>query len=291
MQPCLLAIDTSTERMALSLSWPGGCLTRNEDGAVAASGRLLPLAAQMVRQSGLSFGQLDAIAFGAGPGAFTGLRIACAVAQGLALAHGRPVLPLDSLMLVAEDAAAQWPSLRRLPELAHLPSSAGSVSASPVSTNHVGNNPVWVAMDARMNEVYAASYAWQGEHWQVLVSPALYTLSGLSQCWTAQPPVMVVGSAVSAFAGRLPWAGAQQIAAEQDRAAALAALATQAWNQGLRTDPGQALPLYLRDKVALTTQERTQERHQERIQARGQVSDGDFAGELDRATARVSARV
>ena len=284
MQPCLLAIDTSTERMALSLSWPGGCLTRNEDGAAAASGRLLPLAAQMVRQAGLSFGQLDAIAFGAGPGAFTGLRIACAVAQGLALAHGRPVLPLDSLMLVAEDAAAQCPSLRRLADMAHPPGSANPACASPACAS-----PVWVAMDARMNEVYAASYAWQGEHWQVLAAPALYTLSGLSQCWTAQPPVMVAGSAVSAFAGRLPFAAAQQLAAERDRAAALAALAKQAWNQGLRTDPGQALPLYLRDKVALTTQERTEARTEARTQVRGHESAGEMAGELARASDCASA--
>ena len=247
MQPCLLAIDTSTERMALSLSWPGGCLTRNEDGAAAASGRLLPLAAQMVRQAGLSFGQLDAIAFGAGPGAFTGLRIACAVAQGLALAHGRPVLPLDSLMLVAEDAAAQWPSLRRLPDMALVPGSASPVSSGPVSANPVFTNPIWVAMDARMNEVYAASYVWQDERWQVLTPPALYTLPGLSQCWSAQPPALIAGSAVSAFAGRLPMAGAQLFAMEQDRAAALASLASQAWEQGRQIDPDQALPLYLRD--------------------------------------------
>jgi len=228
MEPCLLAIDTSTERMALSLSWPGGRLTRVEDGGAAASGRLLPAILQMFGEAGLGMDRLDAIAFGAGPGAFTGLRTACAVAQGLALARDKPVLPLDSLLLVAEDAALQ----------------------AVVGTS------LWVAMDARMNEVYAAEYARRGAGWAVLTAPALYTLPALAERWLAAPPQCVAGSAVSAFAGHLPFGTARLVAVERDRAVALAALAADAWARGLGVPPDQAMPLYLRDKVALTTEER-----------------------------------
>jgi tRNA threonylcarbamoyladenosine biosynthesis protein TsaB len=228
MNPCLLAIDTSTERMALALTWPGGTLAQVEAGAAASSARLLPLAQELLQQAGLAFAQLDAIAFGAGPGAFTGLRTACAVAQGLAYAHGRPVLPLDSLMLVAEDAAMQAPV----------------------------EGLIWVAMDARMDEVYAAAYQPGQDGWQVAVAPALYTLPALAARWQALPPATVAGSAVAAFGERLPLAAAHLVPAERDRAAALATLARLAWAAGRGVPPEQALPLYLRDKVALTTDER-----------------------------------
>lgn len=228
MTPCLLAIDTSTERMALALSWPGGRLAKVEAGAAASSARLLPLAQEMLQQAGLGFAQLDAVAFGAGPGAFTGLRTACAVAQGLAYAHGRPVLPLDSLMLVAEDAAQQ----------------------SPV------DGLIWVAMDARMDEIYAAAYRRADGGWQAEVVPSLYTLPALAAGWQAQPPNTVAGSAIKAFGARLPCGTARLVPDERDRAAALANLADRAWAAGQGVPPEEALPVYLRDKVALTTDER-----------------------------------
>ena len=214
--------------MALALCWPGGGVHRVEPGAAASSARVLPLAQALLAQAGLSFAQLDAIAFGAGPGAFTGLRTACAVAQGLAYAHGRPVLPLDSLMLVAEDAASQG----------------------------LQEGTVWVAMDARMDEVYAAAYRRDAGGWRALVPPALYTLPALAACWAAEPPMAVAGTALEAFAERLPWGSAQRLPTERDRGAALAALARQAWTLGQGVAADQALPLYLRDKVALTTDER-----------------------------------
>ncbi|MBL0149328.1 MAG: tRNA (adenosine(37)-N6)-threonylcarbamoyltransferase complex dimerization subunit type 1 TsaB [Ideonella sp.] len=232
MQPCLLAIDTSTERMALALCWPGADLTRVEAGGAASSARLLPLAQELLHQAGLGFAQLDAIAFGVGPGAFTGLRTACAVAQGLAFAHGRPVLPLDSLMLVAQDAAGQG-----------LPASRG-------------DGPIWVAMDARMDEAYAAAYRRVAGRWCVVEPPALYTLPALAVRWAANPPEMVAGSAIEAFAERLPFGPARLVPRERDRGAALAVLCRQAWALGQGVAADQALPLYLRDKVALTTDER-----------------------------------
>ncbi|MGS0756850.1 tRNA (adenosine(37)-N6)-threonylcarbamoyltransferase complex dimerization subunit type 1 TsaB, partial [Roseateles sp. GG27B] len=103
----LLALDSSTETMALALSGPAGRLYFEAAGGPQASVRLVPEALALLARAGLSLADVDAIAFGCGPGAFTGLRAACAVAQGLAFGAGKPVLSIDSLLLVAEDARQQ----------------------------------------------------------------------------------------------------------------------------------------------------------------------------------------
>jgi tRNA threonylcarbamoyladenosine biosynthesis protein TsaB len=228
MAPTLLAFDTSTDELHASLSAGSLRLARSEPGAARASARLVPLLQSMMAEAALQWSDLDALAFGRGPGAFTGLRTACAVAQGLALGAGKPVLPIDSLMIVADDDA----------------------SAS-------GANELWVAMDARMDEIYAAGYHRDAAGgWRAEPAPALYTLPALQSCWQAAAPRLVAGSALSAFGSRLDTAGAQALPRGPDRAAALLRLAEQAWHAGHAVDAAQALPLYLRDKVALTTAER-----------------------------------
>jgi len=231
MTPCLLALDTATELMALGLVTPAGRFTHSEPGGALSSARLLPALQALLAQASTTLAQVDAIAFGQGPGAFTGLRTACAVAQGLGFGAGKPLLALDSLMLVAEDARAQH-----------------------------GGDQWWVAMDARMDEAYAAPYQHDGQRWTALRPPQLYTLPALAAAWTEAPPQRVAGSAVAAFAHRLPLGQALAVASEHDRAAALLRLAAQAWQQGPLLDAADALPLYLRDKVALTTAERLQAR-------------------------------
>lgn len=235
MEPTLLALDTSTDCMALALCTPGGVRLRLAPGGPAASARLVPEALALLADAGLTPRALDAVGFGHGPGAFTGLRTACAVAQGLAFGIGRPVLPIDSLLLVADDAHQHHPA------------------ADPQALH-------WVAMDARMDEVYAAAYRREAGRWQVAHAPALYTLPALASLWSAEAPARVAGSAVAAFADRLPWGGAWRRALEHDRPAALARLARQAWADGAAIPADQALPLYLRDKVALTTAERVLQR-------------------------------
>jgi tRNA threonylcarbamoyladenosine biosynthesis protein TsaB len=111
-------------------------------------------------------------------------------------------------------------------------------------------------MDARMDEVYAANYRLESAHWRVASAPALYTVDALAARWRAAPPQAVAGSAVSAFSGRLPLVGALLVPRALDRAGALLALALRAFADGAAIDPAQALPLYLRDKVALTSAER-----------------------------------
>ncbi len=224
----LLALDTATDLIAVAVVAGERNFCAQEAGGARASQRLLPLVFVLLQAAGLQAAQLDAVAFGRGPGAFTGLRTATSVAQGLALGIGCPVLPIDSLMIVAEDARQRH-----------------------------GVNELWVAMDARMDEVYAGAYRFDGRRWQVQHEGALFTLPALHALWQADPPRAVAGSALAAFGDRLLCGDAPRIDdAGTDRAASLARLARGAWAQGAAIDAAQALPLYLRDKVALTTAER-----------------------------------
>lgn len=232
MTPVLLAFDTSTEALAVALQWAGGRLAWNGEGGAQASVALLPTVQRLLDEAGITLGDLDAIAFGQGPGAFTGLRTACSVAQGLAFGADKPVLPLDSLLIVAEDERAS----RDFP---------------PVLD-------VAVAMDARMGELYAARYRWDGQAWQALQPPGLWD----PQAWLAactneagapQQDLVWTGSGLSLLTDVPAQAGSLTCA---NRAEALLRLADQAWHQGRAVPAEQALPVYLRDKVALTTAER-----------------------------------
>jgi len=221
--PTLLAFDTSTDVMSLALLRDGVISVREGEGGAQASMHLIPDALRLLGDAACPLSEIDAVAFGRGPGAFTGLRTACSVAQGLAFGAHRPVLPLDSLQLVAEDARAQHP--------------------------HVSD--WWVAMDARMGEVYAACYCFDGLRWHTRRDPALYTLQALNLQWGE--PAAVAGSAIGAFGERLLVPSQSlRVPRAHSRASALARVALQAWQQGEAIDASQALPLYLRDKVALT---------------------------------------
>ena len=245
--PCLLALDTSTDRLAAALLAPAGRWHVNEAGGALASARLIPALMGLLADAGLALAQVQGIAFGQGPGAFTGLRTACAVAQGLAFAGDTPVLAIDSLLIVAEDARAQ---------AAASQANAGRRDTAPADTAPTGHGAWWVAMDARMDEVYAAAYHHGAGGWQTRVAPGLWTLAALADTWAAAPPGRVAGSAVTAFADRLPWGTAAVWPDSHDRAAALLRLAEAAWARGETQRADDALPLYLRDKVAQTTAER-----------------------------------
>lgn len=228
----MLAFDTSTERMAIGLQAPAGPLHVDAAGGAAASTGLLPQIHALLARAGITLSDLDAIAYGRGPGAFTGLRTACAVAQGLGFGLARPLLPIDSLLVVAEDARLQ---------------------VGPAAMLEVG-----VVMDARMDEVYAGRYRWQGGRWRVVQAPALFTLQALAVAWAdADVPALLAGSALGAFGPRLGLPAAwPRAATEQDRAGALLRLAVAAAANDEGVDAASALPIYLRDRVALTTRER-----------------------------------
>ncbi|WP_298827857.1 tRNA (adenosine(37)-N6)-threonylcarbamoyltransferase complex dimerization subunit type 1 TsaB [uncultured Piscinibacter sp.] len=230
---CLLAIDSSTEAMSIALSRAGETHVFEGEGGAQASARLLPELLSLLQRAGCTLREVDAVGFGRGPGAFTGLRSACSVAQGLALGAGKPVLSLDSLLLVAQDA---------LDEL-------GEDGAD-----------CWVAMDARMDEVYAAHYRFAAGRWQVRAAPMLCRPAALNERWAVEPPLLVAGTALDALGAQLHLATAQARPRTRSRARALARLAEAAWHDGGAIDAALALPVYLRDKVAQTTAEREAER-------------------------------
>src|SRR5215210_819619 len=107
----LLAFDTATEQVSVALAAHGRIWTHEGAGGARSSATFLPAVRALLDEAGVGVRDLEAIAFGRGPGAFTGLRVACSVAQGLAFGAGRPVLPIDTLLAVAEDARSGAPGL------------------------------------------------------------------------------------------------------------------------------------------------------------------------------------
>ena len=227
MQPPLLAFDTATECTSIALAAHGRVWQHEGEGGARASGTFLPAVLALLDEAGVGVADLDAIAFGRGPGAFTGLRVACSVAQGLAFGAGKPVLPIDTLLAIAEDARA----------------GAGSIS-------------VWSVMDARIDEIYAAEYAFDAAGWTVRTAPTLTTPDLLNRVWQVAEPKVVAGNALGAFGDRLVTAGARRLPTAAPHAVGMLRLAAALRAAGGAVDPALALPLYVRDKVAETSAER-----------------------------------
>ena len=224
----LLAIDTSTERMSLAVCHHAQVWRHDAPGAAQASRQLIPAVMSLLAQARLPLSEVQAIAFGRGPGAFTGLRTACSVAQGLALGAGLPVLPVDTLLCLAESVRLQ-------------------------------HSRVLALLDARMGQVYAAAYEWQNENWQVLMPVQLAAPDQLQlpAAW-AEQSFALAGNAMAAHRTGLQHLLSQN-ALEIDvwpRADAMLALATSAWERGEAVDAALALPLSVRDDVARTTAQR-----------------------------------
>ncbi|MBA4111299.1 MAG: tRNA (adenosine(37)-N6)-threonylcarbamoyltransferase complex dimerization subunit type 1 TsaB [Leptothrix sp. (in: Bacteria)] len=231
--PRLLVLDTATEVVHLALVQGDQVQTLSVEGGAQASSTTLPALQKLVADAGLAWAQLDAIAFGRGPGAFTGLRTACSLAQGLALAAACPVISLDTLMAVAEDAR----------------------QSDPAAWSE--GDTLWVAQDARMGELYVAAYRWQGTHWHAETEPSLWALGVPRDRWADAPGLQrVAGNALLAHPAAFDGLTQATWPQAAPQGAALAALARQAWGRGEVLDAALALPLYVRDKVAQTTAER-----------------------------------
>ena len=229
----LLAIETSTERLSLAVRHGGSLFTREIDAGQRHSELTLPLLHELLDEAGVSLQQLDAIAFGQGPGSFTGVRIACGLSQGLALGLGKPVLPVPTQMALAEQQAGAR---------------------------------VLVAIDARMGEIYFAAYRRDdiaATGWIAEVAPVLLKPTALPHLedhdWAG------IGSAfdVAALGGALAQHYGRQLNGvvlnALPRAADVAAIATrQIARAGIACaiKPEDAAPLYLRNKVAMTIEER-----------------------------------
>ena len=231
-----LAFDTSTERMSIAVC-DGERLWQHESaGAALTSTKLIPALMQMLDVAGLRLSQLDAIAFGRGPGSFTGLRTACAVAQGLALGAGVPVLPVDTLAALAEEARFEW--LKTHPQTALPP----QLSAM---------------LDARMNEIYVQHFHLNSNAYQPLAACTLVPPQGLAQAWRTNACRLLTGNVFEVYADRLPaLPSGSTVLPALPTAAAMLRLAPALMAAGAARSPEQALPLYVRDKVAQTTEER-----------------------------------
>ncbi|QGZ61326.1 tRNA (adenosine(37)-N6)-threonylcarbamoyltransferase complex dimerization subunit type 1 TsaB [Paraburkholderia acidisoli] len=253
-QTVLLALDTSTEFCSVALlrvaaganSAPStvpadathaaaaprsevSVWVRHEATGAVSSTRLLPAIAELFEEAGLALADCDAIAFGAGPGSFTGLRTATGVAQGLAFGLNIPVVPVGTLLVCAESARLRDPAATR----------------------------VLAALDARMDEAYWADYAWDAEagDWRTLQAASLDAPEAIP---APDAPFTLVGNAAAAFGARLTAAASARVidAEALPHALPLAHAALRAFRAG-RTQPAdQAAPEYVRNKVAQTTAER-----------------------------------
>lgn len=223
----LLALDTSTEQMSIAVQRAGVATPwqHSAAGGAHSSTHLIPEIQQLLAQADLSFAQLDAIVFGAGPGSFTGLRTACSVAQGLAFGANVPVLPVDTLLAVAEE--ARW----------QLSGASGLVVTS--------------LLDARMDELYTASYIFESDVCRQIKGCSLIKPESLG--WNGVG--VLAGNGFAAYGARLPDGPGLRLLA-LPTATAMLRLAPALLAAGGAVPAAQALPTYIRDKVAQTTLER-----------------------------------
>ncbi|MGZ5106523.1 MAG: tRNA (adenosine(37)-N6)-threonylcarbamoyltransferase complex dimerization subunit type 1 TsaB, partial [Usitatibacter sp.] len=211
----LLAVETSTELCSVALLRGGDLFVEEALAENRHSEMLVPMIRKVLERSHLSPTAMDAFGFGQGPGSFTGIRIACGIVQGLAFAARRPVVPVPSLLALAEQSNE-----------AH----------------------VVAALDARMGEAYLAAYARHGDDWDEVIAPRLADARSLpplpGRRWAA------TGSGFD----RHPWLrdayrGSVEMRIEGDlpRAGAVARIAARRFARGAGIAAAEAAPLYLRD--------------------------------------------
>jgi tRNA threonylcarbamoyladenosine biosynthesis protein TsaB len=220
----LLAVETSTELCSVALLRGEELFVEEALAENRHSEMLVPMVAKALARAHLAATQMDAFAFGQGPGSFTGIRIACGLVQGMAFAAHRPVVPVPSLLALA---------------------------------HQTRERRVVAAFDARMGEAYLAAYARNGEDWDEVIAPRLADAQGVpplpGRSWTA------TGSGFDAHswlrdAYREPVS--MRVEGDLPRAGAVARIAARRFARGAAVAAEHAAPLYLRDKVALTTEER-----------------------------------
>lgn len=225
--PVILAIETSSELASCALVRGGQIFVRESNGVRTHSQSILPMVQELLHDAGTTIAGCDAIAFGAGPGSFTGVRTACGIAQGLAYGADLPVVPLVTLAAMAQ-------ACRR----------------------ERGATEVLAILDARMGEVYWAQYRLEEGAWRTVAEPVLCApgaveplpADGLVACGNG------LAAYPEAFAGKA-WANGA-LAGVMPHARELAQLALRALAEGETVGAAEAQPLYLRNKVAYTSSER-----------------------------------
>ncbi|MFO1412338.1 MAG: tRNA (adenosine(37)-N6)-threonylcarbamoyltransferase complex dimerization subunit type 1 TsaB [Burkholderiales bacterium] len=222
----LLAFDSSTLALSVACGVDGRCVVRAEHVGQGHSERLLPLVDEVLAEAGVALRDLDAIAFGAGPGSFTGVRIACGVAQGLALGAGLPLVPVPTLEALAQTAFERHGATR-----------------------------VQACLDARMREVYVAAYERHGDAWRAVAEPAVLPPAAVRT--PAGGGWFGAGDGFAAYPGLASEPGLAGVdAGIAPDAQALITLALPRLAGGAAVSAAEALPLYVRHRVALTTAER-----------------------------------
>jgi tRNA threonylcarbamoyladenosine biosynthesis protein TsaB len=224
----LLAFDTSTNWLSVACGDGNAWHVRGELAGQAHSERLLLLVDAVLAEAQWPLHSLDGIAFGAGPGSFTGVRIACGVAQGLALGAALPLVPVSTLEALSH---AAW--------------------------RRDGATHVVACLDARMREVYVAAYERIEQGWRERLAPAV------------RPPADVVlppgepaawrgtGDGFAAYPSLQDQLGLAHVdAGAVPDARAVAELALPRFAAGEGVAAADALPFYLRHRIALTTAER-----------------------------------
>ncbi|MET0858398.1 MAG: tRNA (adenosine(37)-N6)-threonylcarbamoyltransferase complex dimerization subunit type 1 TsaB [Telluria sp.] len=225
--PKILAIETSSELASCALLTGDTLLARSSSGVRTHSQSILPMVQELLAEAGIALRDCDAIAFGSGPGSFTGVRTACGIAQGLAYGAGLPVVPIVTLPAMAQACREQ-----------------------------TGATEVLTVLDARMGEVYWAQYRY-ADGWQTVSEPALCAPGDVAPAAT-NAPLVACGNGLSAypeaFAGRDFAAGA--LTEVMPHARQVAQLARIELAAGRTVSPAEAQPLYLRNKIAFTSAER-----------------------------------
>ena len=212
------ALETSTEWCSVALSLDGEIFSAERRAGARHSEIALPMLQALLQRQGLSIDRLNGIAFGAGPGSFTGLRIACGLAQGLALARGLPVVGVSTLEAMAEECGAPR---------------------------------VVACLDARMREVYYAALERQGAGWREVI--AVQCIAPAAAPRPAGDDWVGCGNGFAAYPGFMKL---KNVFPEiHPAAAAVARLAAPRFAAGEGVDAALAAPLYVREKVALTQKE------------------------------------
>jgi tRNA threonylcarbamoyladenosine biosynthesis protein TsaB len=225
----VLAIESSTQRLSVALrSSAGGAERENTleaEGGANASAVVIELINSLMLSVSISSRAIDLISFGSGPGAFTGLRTACAVAQGMAFARDTPVVGISGLLCMAE---------------------AARVAA--------GASEVVAVLDARMGEVYWAAYEWRDAEWREVAAPQASAPQAVTVPPHFAPDWVAVGAAWGQFADSLP--EPHELFDAAPHARDMLGLAEHAAARGEAVAAELASPLYVRNKVADTTAER-----------------------------------
>jgi len=226
----ILAIDTATEACSVALQLGNDTFSRFEVCPQQHSQRLLPMVDEVLKEASVSLKDLDLLAFGRGPGSFTGVRIATGMIQGLALGTGLKVAGVSTLEAMALEVAASLPNTDGQPHIA-------------------------VASDARMDEVYFAVYKTNGEGVSLVlneqVCPADIAIHQLDELGATS--IIAAGTGWAAYPSLQQWlelrGNKEAPAVTLPNAVHMLALAIEAEGRGDVSDAIDVEPVYLRDKV------------------------------------------